>query len=55
MSFIIEDMKSPKEDYEIRKKLNPGTREDRLNLLSFYTLVFIMYLQLEAINVLLKL
>ena len=49
-------MKSPKEDYEIRKLvvLDLGTGEDLLNFLSFYTLVFNMYLYLEAINVLLK-
>ena len=49
-------MKSPKEDYEIRKSVvsDPGTGEDLLNFLSFYTLVFNMYLYLEAINVLLK-
>ena len=43
---IVEDMKSPKEDYEIRKSVvsDPGTGEDLLNFLSFYTLVFIMYL-----------
>jgi len=39
MRYIIEDMKSPKEDYEICKKLYPGTRVDRRNFLSFYTLV----------------
>ena len=34
-------MKSPKEDYEIRKSVvsDPGTGEDLLNFLSFYTLV----------------
>ena len=49
-------MKSPKEDYEIRKSVvsDPGTGEDLLNFLSFYTLVFIMYLYLETIKVLLK-
>ena len=49
-------MKSPKEDYEIRKSVvsDPGTGEDLLNFLSFYTLVFNMYLYLEAINLLLK-
>ena len=38
---IVEDMKSPKEDYEIRKSVvsDPGTREDLLNFLSFYNLV----------------
>jgi hypothetical protein len=37
----VEDMKSPKEDYEIRKSVvsDPGTGEDLLNFLSFYTLV----------------
>ena len=37
----VEDMKSPKEDYEIRKSevSNPGTGEDLLNFLSFYNLV----------------
>ena len=32
-------MKSPKEDYEIQKSVvsDPGTREDLLNFLSFYT------------------
>ena len=37
---VVEDMKSPKEDYEIHKSvvLDPGTREDLLNFLSFYTL-----------------
>ena len=49
-------MKSPKEDYEIRKSVvsDPGTGEDLLIFFSFYTLVFNMYLYLEAINVLLK-
>ena len=49
-------MKSPKEDYKIRKwvVLDPGTGEDLLIFLYFYTLVFNMYLYLEAINVLLK-
>ena len=49
-------MKSPKEDYEIRKSVvsAPGAGEDLLNFLSFYTLVFNMYLYLEAINVLLN-
>ena len=49
-------MKSPKEDYEIRKSdvSDLGTGEDLLNFLSFYTLVFIMYLYLETIKVLLK-
>ena len=34
-------MKSPKEDYEIRKSVvsDPGTGEDLLIFLSFYTLV----------------
>ena len=34
-------MKSPKEDYKIRKSVasKPGTREDLLIILSFYTLV----------------
>ena len=38
---IVEDMKSPKEDYEIRKSVvsDPGTGEDLLIFLSFYTLV----------------
>ena len=47
-------MKSPKEDYEIRISVvsDPGTIEDLFNFLSFYTLV--MYLYLEATNVLLK-
>ena len=38
---LVEDMKSPKEDYEIRKLVvsDPGTGEDLLNFLSFYTLV----------------
>ena len=38
---IVEDMKSPKEDYEIRKSVvsDPGTGEDLLNFLSFYNLV----------------
>ena len=37
---VVEDMKSPKEDYEIHKSVvsDPGTREDLLNFLSFYTL-----------------
>ena len=37
----VEDMKSPKEDYEIRKSVvsDPGTGEDLLNFLSFYNLV----------------
>ena len=49
-------MKSPKEDYEIRKLVvsDLGTGEDLLNFFSFYTLIFIMYLYLEAITVLLK-
>ena len=36
----VEDMKSPKEDYEIHKGVvsDPGTGEDLLNFLSFYTL-----------------
>ena len=52
----VEDMKSPKEDYEIRRLVvsDTGTGGDLLNFLSSYTLVFIMYLYLEAINVLLK-
>ena len=39
--YIVEDMKSPKEDYEIRKKVvsDPGTGEDLLIFLSFYTLI----------------
>ena len=38
---IVEDMKSPKEDYEIRKRVvsDPGAGEDLLNFLSFYNLV----------------
>ena len=54
--YIVEDMKSPKEDYEIRKSVTSdlGTREDLLNFLSFNTLEFIMYCYLEVINVLLK-
>ena len=38
---LVEDMKSPKEDYEIRKSVvsYPGTGEDLLIFLSFYTLV----------------
>jgi len=38
-------MKSPKEDYEIRKRVvsDLGTGEDLLNFLSFYTLVLNMY------------
>ena len=38
-------MNSPKEDYEIRKRVesDPGTREDLLNFLFFYTL-FMYYL-----------
>ena len=32
-------MKSPKEDYEIHKSVDLGTREDLVNLFSFYTLV----------------
>ena len=38
---FVEDIKSPKEDYEIRKSVvsDPGTGEDLLNFLSFYTLV----------------
>ena len=38
---IVEDMKSPKEDYEIRKRVvsDPGTGEDLLIFLSFYTFV----------------
>jgi len=38
--YYVEDMKSPKEDYEIRKWVvsDPGTGEDLLNFLSFYTL-----------------
>ena len=46
-------MKSPKEDYKIHKSvaLDSGPREDLL-IFSFYTLV--IYLHLEAINVLLK-
>ena len=34
-------MKSPKEDYEIRKRVesDPETREDVLNFFSFYALV----------------
>ena len=52
----VEDMKSPKEDYEIRRLVvsDTGTGGDLLNFLSSYTLVFIMYLYVEAINVLLK-
>ena len=36
---VVEDMKSPKEVYEIRKLVvsNLGTREDLLNFLFFYT------------------
>ena len=54
--YIVEDMKSPKEDYEIRKSVTSdlGTREDLLIFLSFNTLEFIMYCYLEVINVLLK-
>ena len=39
-------MKSPKEAYKIRKSeaLDSGSREDLLIFLSFYTLVFIMYI-----------
>ena len=39
--YPVEDMKSPKEDYEIRKSVvsDPGTAEDLLNFLSFYNLV----------------
>ena len=46
-------MKSPKEDYKIRKSVapDPGTRKDLLIFLSFNTLVIY---HLEAINVLLK-
>ena len=38
---MLQRMKSPKEDYEIRKGVvsDLGTREDQLNYLSFYTLV----------------
>ena len=38
---LVEDMKSPKEDYEIRKRVvsDPGTGEDLLVFLSFYTLI----------------
>ena len=45
--------KSLNKDYKICKSVvsNPGTKEDLLNFLSFYML---MYLQLEAINVLLN-
>ena len=37
----VEDMKSPKEDYEIGKSVvsDPGTGEDLLTFLSFYTLI----------------
>ena len=37
---VVEDMKSPKEDYEIRKSVvsDPRTGEDLLNFLSIYTL-----------------
>ena len=39
-------MKSPKEDYEIRKSVvsETGTREDLLIFLSFNNSLFIMYL-----------
>ena len=38
---IVEDMKSPKEDYEIRKSVvsDPGTREDLLIFLTSSLLV----------------
>ena len=41
--YCREDMKSPKEDKKIQKSVvsDPGTREDLLNFLSFYTLVFL--------------
>ena len=43
-------MKSPEEDNEIRKRVvsDPETGEDLLNFLSFYTLVFNVYLYLEV-------
>ena len=50
-------MKSPKEDYNIRKSVvsDPGTREDPTHLpLLLYTCYLSCYLHLEAINVLLK-
>ena len=39
----VEDMKTPKEDYEIHKSVvsDLGTREDLLNFLSFYLLLFL--------------
>ena len=43
LEYIVKEelMKSPKEDYEIRKSVvsDLRSREDQLNYLSFYTLV----------------
>ena len=49
-------MKSPKEDYEIRKSVvsDPGTGEDLPSSSPFIHSLFNMYLYLEAINVLLN-
>ena len=46
-------MKSPKEDYKIRKSVasDPGTREDLLISSHLIHSLFIIYFYLEAINV----
>ena len=42
----VEDMKSPKEDYEIRKgvALDSGTREDLLMLLFLYSSRYLLFI-----------